>query len=490
MSFDRMSGILLHITSLPGSEGLGTLGEEALQFIDFLEASGQKIWQICPIGPTGYGDSPYQTFSAFAGNSLFISLLELVKDGLLKEEDLPDFTVCDLTIIDYGKVINTRKPVLKKAFSNFKVNSTDYQSFLSTEAYWLEDFTAFMAIKDYFGGGAWSGWEHTAKIKNPERIAELKEKLRAEIEYEKFIQFIVFRQWKKVHEYASGKGISIFGDIPIFVAFDSADAWANPQMFLFDEENNPVKVAGVPPDYFSATGQLWGNPLYNWDYLKSTGYDWWIKRFKKTFEWFDIVRIDHFRGFEAYWAVPFSETTAMNGRWEKGPEYDFFDRINSVYPNLPIVAEDLGVITPEVEALRDKYNFPGMKILQFAFDSGESNPYLPHNIGRNSVVYTGTHDNDTTEGWYAKTSEQLRQFAYKHISSAENKISWNMIRTAWESNANIAIAPMQDFLSLGSNARMNTPGNAGGNWQWRVMSAQLKTDLAERIRQLTCDSGR
>lgn len=489
MKLERSSGILLHITSLPGRFGIGDLGKSARDFIDFLKDAAQKYWQILPLGPTGFGDSPYQTFSAFAGNPILIDPVQLVERGLLANDAITESNDLPDDYVDYGRVISYKNDLLKKAFGSFKPDS-DFAQFCDNMAYWLDDYALFSAIKEANQGAPWNIWLPSIKMHNLSAVEHAIQKYAQEIEFHKFVQYIFFKQWKSLKQYANDRGISIIGDIPIFVAFDSADAWSNYDIFQFDREHNPIKVAGVPPDFFSETGQLWGNPLYNWDALKSHNYRWWIERFKVNYQLFDIMRIDHFRGFAGYWAVPFGEETAVNGQWETAPGFDFFDSVKQQLGELPIIAEDLGIITDDVVELRDRFNFPGMKILQFAFGDDDRNPFLPHNFVKNCVVYTGTHDNDTTEGWFEKASSHERDHFLSYIDTNENVASWRLIELAWKSRAALAIAPMQDFLSLGSNARMNTPSVAGGNWQWRVNKENLSFDLSKRIRNLTWESGR
>lgn len=486
----RKSGILLHPTSLPGKHGIGTLGIEAYKFIDFLEKSKQKIWQIFPLGPTGYGDSPYQCFSAYAANPYLIDLDQLVEYGLLTKEEIDLVDLGSSNYIDYGKIYYNKLPLLKKAFDNYKKDNNKlkfiFNKFKEKEAYWLDNYALFMALKDYFGGVSWTEWEDEVKFREEKALNEYKNKLEYEIEYVKFIQFIAYKQWLEVKEYANNKGIQIIGDIPIFVAFDSSDAWANPEIFLFDKDKNPVKVAGVPPDYFSATGQLWGNPLYDWDYIKKDGYKWWINRIKFNLNIADIIRIDHFRGFESYWAVPYGEETALNGQWEKGPGIELFEKIKDELGDLPIIAEDLGILTDEVIELKNNTGFPGMKILQFAFDGSNDNIYLPHMYEENTIVYTGTHDNDTTNGWYWKLSDSERWYIRNYLDIENDvNLNWNLIKQAWRSKANIAIAPIQDFLGFGSETRLNTPGLAAGNWQWRLEYGMLNDELIEKIADIT-----
>ena len=490
--FERSSGILFHPTSLPGKYGIGTLGKEAYAFIDFLKKSRQKLWQIFPLGHTGYGDSPYQSFSSFAGNPYLIDFDLLIEAHLLSEEDLRDVFFGDNEeYIDYGAIYNQKYPLLRKAYENFKSSDNhemreNLEHFKRENASWLNDYSLYISLKNHFNGLPWNEWAHDIKNREHGAMEHYKNELADDIEYHNFIQFLFFKQWGDVKRYANENGIKIIGDIPIFVAADSSDAWANPEIFLFDEERKPVKVAGVPPDYFSATGQLWGNPLYNWQKLKETNYSWWVERVRANLSTCDIIRIDHFRGFEAYWAVPYGDDTAINGQWEPGPGIDLFNAIKSQLGELPIIAEDLGLMTQGVIDLREATGFPGMKILGFAFDSGEENDYLPHTYTKNCVVYTGTHDNDTLIGWFQKAKEEDRQFARDYLNSrSDDEIHWDAIRGAWSSVANMAISPVQDFLGLGSEARINTPGVAAGNWQWRLRHGVLTDELAERIAKLT-----
>ena len=490
--FERSSGILFHPTSLPGKYGIGTLGKEAYAFIDFLKKSRQKLWQIFPLGPTGYGDSPYQSFSSFAGNPYLIDFDLLIEAHLLSEEDLRDVFFGDNEeYIDYGAIYNQKYPLLRRAYENFKSSDNhemreNLEHFKRENASWLNDYSLYISLKNHFNGLPWNEWAHDIKNREHGAMEHERNELADDIEYHNFIQFLFFKQWGDVKRYANENGIKIIGDIPIFVAADSSDAWANPEIFLFDEERKPVKVAGVPPDYFSATGQLWGNPLYNWQKLKETNYSWWVERVRANLSTCDIIRIDHFRGFEAYWAVPYGDDTAINGQWEPGPGIDLFNAIKSQLGELPIIAEDLGLMTQGVIDLREATGFPGMKILGFAFDSGEENDYLPHTYTKNCVVYTGTHDNDTLIGWFQKAKEEDRQFARDYLNSrSDDEIHWDAIRGAWSSVANMAISPVQDFLGLGSEARINTPGVAAGNWQWRLKHGVLTDELAERIAKLT-----
>ena len=490
--FERSSGILLHPTSLPGKYGIGSLGKEAYKFVDFLKKSNQKLWQIFPLGPTGYGDSPYQCFSSFAGNPYLIDFDLLIEQNLLTEEDLKDVNFGgNEEYIDYGAIYNQKYPLLRKAYENFKANGNKelkekLETFKTENSSWLDDYSLYISLKNHFNGLPWNEWEDDIRTRKEAAINKYKAELANEIEYHNFIQFLFFTQWNNVKKYANDNGIKIIGDIPIFVAVDSSDAWANPEIFLFDPELKPVKVAGVPPDYFSATGQLWGNPLYDWDKLKELNYKWWVDRVKANLSTCDIIRIDHFRGFDEYWAVPYGDKTAENGTWCPGPRTDLFNAIKNELGELPIIAEDLGTMTQGVIDLREATGFPGMKILGFAFDSKEENDYLPHTYTKNCVVYTGTHDNDTLIGWFTKANEDDKQFARNYLNSrSDTEIHWDAIRGAWSSVASMAIAPIQDFLGLGSEARINTPGVAAGNWQWRLRDGVLTDELAERIAKLT-----
>ena len=486
----RKSGILLHPTSLYGKEGIGTLGDSLYEFINFLSKSKQKLWQIFPLGPTGYGDSPYQCFSAFAGNPYLIDLETLAKEGYLSFEDINIDFGDDVEKINYGLIYERKLPILKKAYINFKEDD-DFTKFEKENSYWLEDFAQFSAFKEYFGGISWLEWPKEYKNRDSKALETLNSKLENEIKYFKFLQYIFFKQWKNVKAYANSKGIEIIGDIPIFVSMDSADAWSNNEIFQFDKDRNPVKVAGVPPDYFSATGQLWGNPLFDWDKLKETGYKWWIDRVKANLSLYDIIRIDHFRGFESYWSINYGEETAINGKWEKGPGMNLFNAIRESLGDLNIIAEDLGTLTDDVVKLKNDTGFPGMRILQFAFSQDPENEYLPHNYDNNTVVYTGTHDNDTTNSWFSNLNDIEKQEVREYINVYDdNGIVYGLIRVALSSVADIAIIPMQDYLNLGGFARINTPGLAAGNWQWRLKNDGLSDELAKTISHLTEIYGR
>ncbi len=499
MKFQRSSGILLHPTSLPGSYGIGDLGPRATQFIDFLADSGCKLWQVLPLGPTGYGDSPYQCFSAFAGNPYLVSPEILLEQGLLTHDDFSDMPAWSSQQVDFGELYGWKPGLLGKAYARFESLPdgplrTRFNDFRSEHAAWLDDFALFMALKESNAGAPWNMWPAPLRRRDPAALAEVRKSLAAEVLRFTFYQFLFFQQWGAVRDYAHNKGIRIIGDIPIFVAMDSSDVWSHPDLFHLDEAGRPTVVAGVPPDYFSPTGQLWGNPLYRWDMHKQSGYQWWTERVSATLKTVDIVRIDHFRGFAGYWEIPGDAPTAETGRWVPGPGADLFKAIRkALAPNgveeLPIIAEDLGVITPEVVALRDAFGLPGMKILQFAF-SGPDNVFLPDHYTENCVVYTGTHDNDTSLGWYHSAPPEEQEFARQYLHSDGADFAWDLIRAAWKSRAVFALAPMQDFLSLGPEARMNFPGKPAGNWTWRMDEDALNEDLKKRIRELNRQSQR
>lgn len=497
MPFPRSSGILLHPTSFPSRFGVGDLGLEAYRFIDFLKDTHQQYWQVLPLGPTGYGNSPYMCYSAMAGNPLLVSPEKLRDEGLLTEEDFANLPGFPVEKVDFDQVVPIKIGLLKKACENFKVNATDIQKnefagFCDSKAYWLDNYALFMALKDAHENASWHTWEPEFVKREPEALAQVKDRLNGEIFYYKFVQFEFFRQWSDLKSYANMRGIDIIGDIPIYVSHDSADVWAHPDIFCLDEETGvAAQMAGVPPDYFSATGQLWGNPVYNWEELQKQDFKWWVQRFEAMLDYVDIIRIDHFRGFEAYWSVAKGEETAMNGKWVEAPGDAFFEAIREKLGKLPVLAEDLGVITPEVEALRDKYEFPGMKVLQFAFGSDPGNPFLPFNYPRNAVVYTGTHDNDTTVGWFNSASDYEKQNLLLYLGCVSPEgIHWDLIRLALSSIANQAIIPLQDVLGLGNEARMNFPSTAEGNWGWRYQAEALRDELRDRLKVLTRLNGR
>lgn len=480
----RAGGILLPVSSIPSKYGIGTFSKEAYEFVDFLAKAGQAYWQILPLGPTGYGDSPYQSFSTFAGNPYYIDLEQLIQAGYLTEEDCEG---CDYgsneEYVDYEKIYYSRFKILHKAFVNSKIeNSSEFKDFVKKNEAWLADYALYMAIKDSLGGISWAQWDEDIKLRKSSALEKYKKELKEQILFYEFQQFLFKSQWTKLKEYANEKGILIIGDIPIYVAFDSADTWANPSLFQLDESCTPVGVAGCPPDAFSATGQLWGNPLYRWEYHKKTGYEWWLRRISYCYELYDVVRIDHFRGFDEYYSIPYGSPTAEFGKWEKGPGYDLFKIMKEKLGNKPVIAEDLGFLTPSVLKLVKKTGYPGMKILQFAFDSREESDYLPHNYTSNSVVYTGTHDNDTILGWLDAIGRKDRSFAKRYLNIKSNKdIEWEFIRAALSCVSDTAIIPMQDYLGLGSEARINIPSTLGNNWKWRMVKGSLTEELAEKI---------
>jgi len=502
VKFPRSGGILLHFTSLPGRFGIGDLGPCAYEFADFLADAGQKLWQVLPLNPTGYGDSPYQCFSAFAGNPLLLSLERLRDQGLLQPSDLAGVPASPEDSIDYGAVIAYKMSVLHRAAQVFFADAspTDraaFARFCEDSSAWLDDYALFMASKEQHHGVIWTAWDPEIRRRDPAAMRNWSKKLAPEIQAFKYWQFEFFRQWDRLKAYCQERGIRFMGDIPIYVAHDSADVWANPELFHLDEQGSPTVVSGVPPDYFSATGQLWGNPIYRWDLLAATGYKWWIERFRASLSLFDMVRLDHFRGFESYWEVPAAETTAINGRWVKGPGEDFLSALQNAFGGLPIVAENLGVITPPVENLRRQFGLPGMSLLQFAFGTDPQGPsFRPHNYTRDLVAYPGGHDNDTTVGWWTssgasdstRTPEDVRKehdFARAYLNFTDDaEINWVMIRAVIASVADIAIVPLQDVLGLGTEARMNLPGRVSGNWKWRYRPGALNKQLSARLRSM------
>lgn len=504
MAFQRASGILLHPTSLPSKFGIGDLGETAYKFIEFLSRSGQKLWQVLPLGPTGYGNSPYMSFSAIAGNPYLISPELLSKQHLLKEEDWADIPDFDCDRVDFEAVIPYKRQLLELAYERFKKGYLDqetqhhhdlylvqeqFKKFCYEEADWLEDYVLFITLHEEHPKITWNKWEKAIAQREPQALQQKREELADKIQFHRFLQFIFFEQWLKLKQYANVRNIQIIGDIPIYVSHHSADVWANRENFALDPETNEVELmAGVPPDYFSATGQLWGNPVYNWEYLQETNFAWWINRFKFLNRYVDIIRIDHFRGFQAFWQVKAGEETAINGEWELAPGTELFTRLDEVMGELPILAEDLGIITPEVEQLRDDFAFPGMRVLMFAFGGGSDNFHLPHNYVRNSVVYTGTHDNDTAVGWWQRASQYEKNLFYRYIVgfATGEPINWVLIRLAIASVSVIAIVPLQDVLGLDNSARMNVPGTATGNWGWRYSDPELlNQQLSDRLLDVT-----
>ena len=500
MSFSRSSGILLHPTSLPGRFGIGDLGYDAYRFADFLVESGQKLWQVLPLGPTGYGDSPYQCLSAFAGNTLLISPELLVDESLLHSGDISDIPWFPEERVDFGGVINFKSSVLRIAYDRFKRDSNgalkeDFAAFCEMNDSWLNDYALYRAIKSERGEAPWNTWETELAARDDQALDVARERLHDHIRSEKFYQFLFFRQWSALRRYCSQHDIRLVGDIPIFVAYDSVDVWANPHIFKLNEQRAPLVVAGVPPDYFSKTGQLWGNPIYDWERMRADGYRWWIGRIRAALDVVDLLRIDHFRGFAAYWEVPAENETAESGKWVLAPGRDFLSALKQQLGELPILAEDLGVITPDVEALRDEFGLAGMRVLQFGFRDCDNND-LPHNYLRNTVAYTGTHDNDTCVGWFNSAAlaastrdsnqiERERQHCLEYLNSDGNEIHWDFIRAAMSSVADMAIVPLQDILGLGSDARMNLPASPRGNWSWRFRSEWLTSELAARLRKIT-----
>jgi 4-alpha-glucanotransferase len=495
MKFSRSSGILLHPTSLPGPYGSGDLGASAYQFIDWLVSAGQTLWQMLPLGPAGMANSPYMSLSAFAGNPLLIDLQELCTRGWLTQQDLASKSIEEGMKIDYQSVTQFRMSSLTKASNIFFVQSGVedrelFDKYCMAEKSWLEDYALFQALNQKYCQMEWSSWEYDLVHRTSAALKNARKELENLVNFHKFTQWCFARQWHNLKKYANDRNIKLVGDIPIFVAHHSSDVWSNPGDFFLDEKRLPTIVAGVPPDYFSEDGQRWGNPLYRWNVMKRKQYGWWIERFRKTFELFDILRIDHFRGFEAYWEIPAKEKTARIGRWVKGPSEDLFKTVKQKLGILPIIAEDLGVVTPEVVALRKKFNFPGMKVLQFAFSTDPNDAFLPHNYDRNCVVYTGTHDNDTTLGWYEKASEHERDFVRRYCKTDGHEINWDLIKLALQSVSDMAILPFQDVLNLGSEGRMNFPGTIDGNWEWRFTWYEIKPWMTERLLELTTLYGR
>ena len=490
MTEERSSGILLHISSLPGKEGIGTLGENAYRFIDFLAETNQKLWQILPLGPVGYGNSPYQCYSAFAGNPLFIDLDLLKNESLLTPDDLENVPLFSRNKVEFARVEEWKYPLLRKAFDTFRERpfedlKAEYYIFLNENSWWLNDYTLFMAVKSHFNGEIWMEWEDDIKFRTKQAVDKYRGLLSEEIDFRRFMQFLFFRQWLKVKQYANSKGIQTFGDLPLYVSTDSADVWANTDIFELDKELKPIKVGGVPPDYFSETGQLWGNPVFKWKEMHKRGFDWWMARLHFELRKYDLVRIDHFRGLEAFWSVDAGEETAMNGKWVPAYGHQMLTKLKGQINALPLIAEDLGVITPEVEKLRDDFNLPGMKVLQFAFGSDPANKDLPHNYTQNFVVYTGTHDNNTTLGWLKSLEGEEKKQVKRYIGKNNKKALRKLIEMAWGSCANMAVIPLQDLLELDEKARMNTPGIASGNWDWRFRWTQLRSKYKRNLKELT-----
>ncbi len=494
----RTAGVLLPISSLPSRYGIGCFSKSAYDFIDWLSEAGQSYWQILPLGPTSYGDSPYQSFSTFAGNPYFISLETLTAEGLLTAEE------CDAADlgsqeddIDYKKLYDNRYPLLHKAYERSNIaDNPDYQQYISQNSQWLFDYALFMALKDLFGGIPWNKWPEDIRLRRDTEIDRYRSELHSEIEFQQYMQYLFFRQWNDLKTYADKKGIRIIGDIPIYVAMDSSDAWAHPELFQLDESNVPLAVAGCPPDGFSADGQLWGNPLYRWDYHKDTGYEWWISRLAYCFQMYDVVRIDHFRGFDEYYSIPYGAKTAANGHWEKGPGIDLFRSMEQQLGHHEVIAEDLGYVTDSVRKLVNDSGFPGMKVLEFAFDSrdtGSANDYLPHNYIENCAAYTGTHDNETINGWFASITPKERQTARDYLCdqhTPDDQLHKSFISLLMRSNAKTCIIPLQDYMGCGNRCRINKPSTVGTNWRWRLKNGDLSKDLLEEIRAVTIRYGR
>lgn len=500
MKFQRASGVLLHPTCLPGPYGIGELGAAARQFVDWLAEAGQRYWQVMPLGPTGYGDSPYQSFSAFAGNPYLIDMATLREDGLLTDADFADEPAFDAQRIDFGTQYHWRNLMLDRAYGEYLRSKTplidaSFQVFKTQESDWLDDYALFVALKAEHGGQPWNVWEPALRDRDPQALAAARERLDLFINRVKFVQFLFFRQWGALRVYARERGVHIIGDIPIFVAMDSSDAWANRDQFFFDELGQPTVVAGVPPDYFSETGQLWGNPLYNWEKMRENDFGWWVHRFRGSLKLYDIIRVDHFRGFAGYWEIPYPAETALQGRWVPALGYEMFRAVEKALGVLPIIAEDLGVITPDVEKLRDDLDFPGMAVLQFAFGGGDYaiNDFLPTNIKENRVAYTGTHDNDTSRGWWVNAEESEREHfrEFSGLEPTEEDFTWTLTKMAFETRALLVIVPLQDVLNLGSDSRMNLPGTSGPhNWTWRFEEHDLTHASAAKLRELTLATNR
>ena len=491
----RTGGILLHITSLPGEEGIGTMGKGAFDFVDLLKEAGLGIWQILPLGPSVKDNSPYQCFSAFAGNPLLIDLNELQNSGLLLHGDINKDSKFSKKEVDYTRVIEWKFQIFRKAFENFKSDSNpiplnDYNGFLEEHGWWLNDYALFMACRENFGNITWTNWDKDIKFREKQTLEKYSARFAEEIDFHRFLQFLFFTQWHRLKRYANSKGVKIIGDMPLYVSADSVDVWTNPDIFQLDKNLKMTHVGGVPPDYFSEDGQLWGNPLYDWDALKKRDFDWWIARLHFNFGLFDLVRIDHFRGLDSYWSVAATEETAVNGKWIPAGGAEMLAKLNKQVTELPLVAEDLGVITPEVVKLRDAFNLPGMKVLQFAFSSDASNEYLPHNYEMNFLAYTGTHDNDTMVGWYKNLTKKEKMMLRKYFRGGKNQVAGWAVETIWASVAGLAVAPVQDILSLGSRARMNTPGKITGNWVWRLKSIQLLSKHTRFMKELGEKYGR
>ena len=496
---ERNAGVIMHIASLPGKFGIGTFGKEAYDYVEFLLKSGLKYWQILPLGQTGYGDSPYQSFSAFAGNPYFIDFDILNKEGLLHEEEYLNENYGDnVEYIDYGLLFDVKYNVLRRAYNNFKNLDNlelreEFEKFNEENKDWLDDYSLYMAVKGKFNLVSWQEWDEDIKKREPEAMERYKRELSDEIEFWSFIQFMFFKQWNALKTFANEKGIQIIGDMPIYVAEDSADVWSNPDAYLiYSETLKPISVAGCPPDAFSATGQLWGNPLYDWNYMEKNHYKWWIKRVKESLKLYDVLRIDHFRGFESYWEIPYGEETAINGRWVKGPGIKLFNAIKEELGEINVIAEDLGFLTDEVMQFLNETGFPGMKVLQFAFDAREESNYLPHTYINNCIAYTGTHDNDTFRGWFEVTGNKSDiDYCKEYLALTEEEgYNWGFIRGAWSSVSDVSVALMQDFLNLGNETRVNVPSTLGTNWKWRAKEGSYTDELADEIYKYTKMYGR
>ena len=493
----RASGILLPISSIPSNYGIGCFSKEAYAFVDQLAEAGQKFWQILPLGPTGYGDSPYQSFSTFAGNPYYIDPEELIEKGWITKKDCESYDWGDTDgYVDYEKIYLSRFRLLKKAFLESKIEEDEeFQSFVKENEYWLIDYAMYMAVKDHFKGVNWLSWDEDIRNRDEKAMKKYREELKEEILFYEFQQYLFASQWLRLKKYTNEKGVLIVGDIPIYVAFDSADTWANPELFQLNEKGEPVAVAGCPPDAFSATGQLWGNPLYDWGYHKKDHYSWWIKRMEYSLKLYDVVRVDHFRGFEAYYSIPYGDPTAEFGHWEKGPGLDLFARLKKSLKKeeLPIIAEDLGFLTPEVHEMLKESGFPGMKVLEFAFDDSENSDYLPHKYQENCIVYTGTHDNETLVGWYENMNRRNKSFAREYMGcrhTPKKEMHWEFIRLAMASPAKLAVIPVQDYLGLGAEARINEPSTLGKNWKWRLLPGEITGDVLKQCRRMAKLYGR
>lgn len=492
----RKQGILLPISAIPSNYGIGTFGEESYRFVDFLVQSGNKLWQILPLGATGYGDSPYQSFSTFAGNPYYIDLELLIKEGYLKKEECDDYDFGENdSYIDYEKIYHSRFLVLKKAWERAVCQGieqqNDYQQFVQNNSFWLEDYALYMAVKNAFNGKCFLEWDEEIRLREVSALEKYGRELSGEISFYRFQQYLFAKQWKTLKAYANERGIEVVGDIPIYVALDSADTWSHPELFQLDEQGCPIGVAGCPPDAFSATGQLWGNPLYNWQYHAQTGFEWWMRRISYCYELYDVLRIDHFRGFDEYWFVPYGDTTAEKGHWEQGPGYGFFETMKNKLGDKKVIAEDLGFLTDSVIEMVKKTGYPGMKILHFAFEAWQDSVYLPHKYDKNCVVYTGTHDNDTTVSFVQSMSKENLEFVKKYLNEEDiQKLPWEIIRAALSSVADTAIIPIQDYLELSGEARINLPSTLGNNWKWRMSKGALTEKLAQRIREMAQIYGR